>query len=244
MSEQAAGYFTPARNVDHASDYNALSFAVGQIISGRHHVGVVQVKACTNAGNLAAVGFVDVVPMVHQLDAGGGIMPHGTIYHLPYARIQGGGNAVIIDPEEGDIGLALFADRDISVVKATRKAAAPGSFRQNDWADGVYLGGILNSAPSQFVRFSTDGIFVESPTLISITAPAISSAGDWSHDGGLTTTGDVVAAGVSVDFHEHEGVTAGGEISGIPVGGGGGGGGGGSGSDVGSAAGDYWLGLA
>ena len=57
----------------------------------------------------------------------------------------------LIDPTQGDIGLAIFADRDISSVRANRAQANPGSYRRFDMADGVYIGGILNGMPTQTV---------------------------------------------------------------------------------------------
>jgi hypothetical protein len=61
---------------------------------------------------------------------------HGVIYSIPYFRLQGGVNAIIIDPEPGDIGMCGFCSRDISVVKNTKKIANPGSYRKYAWADG------------------------------------------------------------------------------------------------------------
>jgi hypothetical protein len=116
---------------------------------------------------------VDVTPLVNQVDAASNPQPHATIYDLPYMRIQGGSNAIIIDPQPGDIGVAVFASRDISQVKATQAQGNPGSARQYDYSDGLYLGGMLNGAPSQYLQFNPSGISLVSPTAISETAPAI-----------------------------------------------------------------------
>jgi phage baseplate assembly protein gpV len=40
-------------------------------------------------------------------------------------------------------------------------------------ADGLYLGGVLNGTPTQFVRFSTTGIEISSPTQVKMVAPDV-----------------------------------------------------------------------
>jgi hypothetical protein len=155
------------------SEFNALSFLANQILSTRNVATLVQVKAVTNAGGLSPSGFVDVLPLVNQLDGAGNKTPHGVIHNLPYFRLHGGDNAVILDPQVGDIGLAVFADRDISAVKATKAASNPGSKRRSDFADGLYVGGFLNGTPSQYVQFSTAGIKIHSPVAVVLDAPDV-----------------------------------------------------------------------
>ena len=145
--------------LDTASDFNVDALTIKRFLTTFRTAAVVQVISCTNSGDLAAVGFVDVQPMVNMLDGLGNAMPHGTVYNIPYFRVQGGTNAVIIDPEVGDIGLAIFADRDISAVKVNRAVSNPGSFRRADMADGLYFGGFLNAVPTQYFRFCSVGIY-------------------------------------------------------------------------------------
>lgn len=154
-------------------EFNNIAFMVQQAIGKLQTATLVKIEKCTNSGGLSPVGFVDVTPLVNQLDAAGNPTPHVTIFNVPYFRLQGGKNAIIIDPEPGDIGVAVFASRDITKVKATKGAANPGSFRQYSFADGLYLGGMLNAVPTQYVQFSTAGIRIHSPTQIKLDAPDI-----------------------------------------------------------------------
>lgn len=153
-----------------SGQYNALSFMVRRIVGENSHATLVQVKSCTNDGGLSPVGFVDVHPLVNQLDGSGKAVPHGTVHELPYFRLQGGANAIICDPEPGDIGIAVFADQDISSVKATKAEANPGSYRHFDMADGLYLGGFLNGTPSQYVQFNNGGITITTPNDVNVNA--------------------------------------------------------------------------
>jgi phage baseplate assembly protein gpV len=156
---------------------------------------LVRIEACTNSGALSPVGFVDVTPLVNQIDGSqpANPTPHVTIYGLPYLRMQGGANAVILDPQPGDIGIAVFASRDLSKVKSTKTQANPGSYRQYDFADGMYLGGMLNGAPTQYVQFGASGITLVSPTAVTIQAPAIALDGAVTIDGSLTQAGGNVS---------------------------------------------------
>lgn len=112
-------------------------------------------------------------PLVSQVDGGGKTVPHGIINGLLYFRLQGGVNAIIIDPEKGDIGIAVFCDRDISAVKETKGSAPAGSNRRHDMADGFYIGGGLNAAPLRYVHVSGSGITIHAPDAVTVEAPTV-----------------------------------------------------------------------
>ncbi|NKI68967.1 oxidoreductase [Collimonas pratensis] len=167
------GYYGQQDVTANTSEYNALTFLVSQILAGKNTATLVQIKAVTNSGGVSPVGFVDVLPLVNQLDGNNNATPHGVVHNLPYFRLQGGTDAVIIDPKIGDIGVAVFADRDISAVCTAKAAANPGSLRRNDMADGMYFGGMLNGVPVQYIQFAASGINIVSPTKITLTAPLV-----------------------------------------------------------------------
>lgn len=170
--------------MDVANEFATFAFIVKQFMNRVATATLVTVKACTNSGGLSPYGFVDVIPLVNQVTGDGTNVPHGTVYRLPYFRIQGGANAIIMDPEKDDIGLAIFAMRDISAVKAdpakavanaTAKGTPPGSLRQLDMADGLYIGGFLNGTPTQYLQFLQAGAGVKlvSPTKVTVQAPEV-----------------------------------------------------------------------
>lgn len=155
--------------------YNNIYFAIQQALANVQTASIVEVMACSNNGDVSPVGTVDVQILVNQINGQGTPNPHVTMYELPYLRIQGGNDAVIMDPKKGDIGIAVFASRDITNVKSTKAQANPGSLRMHDFSDGMYLGGLLNDVPTQYVRFSSDGISIVSPTAVKIVAPAVNA---------------------------------------------------------------------
>jgi len=145
--------------LDVASDFNYLIFVITSVLRRVRTLGLVQVVTAPYGGSgVNPVGFLDAKLLVNMLDGVGNSQPHGTIYRLPYFRLQGGLNAVICDPVVGDKGVALICDRDISSVKQNRGQANPGSNRRFNLADGLYLGGYLNGTPNQYVYFTPNGI--------------------------------------------------------------------------------------
>lgn len=156
-----------------ASEYATLQFLIRQAMLKMQTATVVKVISCSNAGGISPVGLVTVQPMVNQMTGDRVAVAHGQIFRVPYMRMQGGANAVILDPEPGDLGVCVFASRDISSVKNTKAQANPGSFRTFDWSDAIYIGGLLNGTPTQYVAFASAGITVVSPTKIKLQAPTI-----------------------------------------------------------------------
>jgi hypothetical protein len=154
-------------------EFNNMSFLVQQALGKMQTATLVRVEACTNSGGLSPVGFVDVTPLINQIDGQGNAQPHATIFNVPYSRAQGGANAVIMDPVVGDIGICVFANRDLSKVKSTKKQANPGSYRSFSFSDGLYIGGVLNGTPTQYTQFNNSGITIHSPTAITLSAPDI-----------------------------------------------------------------------
>lgn len=172
------GYVGLQKPVDATDEYNAQQFLMRQFLNSHNYVALVRVVAVDTPGGLSLAGTVDVQPMVNQLDGQGNAIPHGVVNNLVYFRMQGGSDAIIMDPKPGDIGVCVFCDRDSSAVQQTRATANPGSQRRSDMADGVYLGGLLNGVPSQYILFAEGGITILSSTSIKLQAPSIELLGE------------------------------------------------------------------
>lgn len=148
------------------------------------------------------VGFVDVQPLVNMVDGENNGMRQSTLYKLPYFRVQGGKNALIIDPEEGDLGLACYAKRDTEILKETRGKGGPvnpGSGRTLNMADGFYLGGFLNDAPERWVWIKDEGIEIEAVDKLhthgKVTVMDAESGFTVNATAGITLNGDVLVNG-------------------------------------------------
>ncbi|WP_338805143.1 Gp138 family membrane-puncturing spike protein [Xenorhabdus griffiniae] len=119
-------------------------------------------------GGVAPVGYVDILPLVQQVDGAGNVYENATIFNVPYFRYQGGANAVILDPKPGDLGICLVCTRDISKVKRAKNSAPPESKRRFDWSDSLYIGGLLNGTPSQYVHFLDSGINIVATGVVNV----------------------------------------------------------------------------
>lgn len=193
MSENKQAYTGLAGLKDANDEWNRLQFAIRSVVNQMATTQLVQVKTVREDAD----GFaVDVQPMVAQVDGAGNAVPHGTIHNMPVWRVQGGTSAVIVKPVAGDIGIAVFASSDISGVKRSKSPTTPGSWRRFDWSDGMYLGGILNAAPTQFIRMDEDGITITSSGPVEINAPGGATVnGDATVNGNASVDGDVSASG-------------------------------------------------
>lgn len=152
---------------DFDSEQNGLNFAIQQATLKLQTALPVRVMAVRNAG-LAPVGQVDIQVLVDMVDGQGNTVQHGTISNVPYFRLQGGTNAVIVDPSQGDIGMACFCSRDISAVKSVKDAAPPGSWRSHDFSDALYLGGFLNGTPTSYIQITEGGILVHNASGVKL----------------------------------------------------------------------------
>lgn len=186
--------------------------------------------------------MVTVRPLVEGFTGSGDRIPKTEIYGVPVWRLQRGACALIMDPVVGDIGMIAICDRDISGVKATKDSALPGSNRTHNYADALYLGGVLNAEPSQYVSFRDDGIDIVSPLSVTMTAPVLevnasssltfnsanivlngpvnqgagSYAGDFNFKGNITAQGEVTGKGIKLSTHTHPGVQKGNDSTGNP----------------------------
>lgn len=217
MTANEQAYTTFGGLPDTTSEFNRMAFVVRSIMSGQATTTLVIVRAIE--GDPAGPDLrVDVQPMVSQVDGAGNAVEHGVIHGLPVWRLQGGNSAAIVVPAVGDIGLAVFASTDISNVKRAKEPTTPGSFRRFDWADGIYMGGLLNAAPTQFLRLDDSGVTITAaPGLpVTINADTVTMSGDLDVTGSISSGAGSTFGGKAFDSHTHGGVQTGGGTSGPP----------------------------
>lgn len=168
-------------------------FIIQQLISNVHTMIPVEVVSVSvPTGTLAPIGRCSVRPLVQQVDGNNNVYGRGQIINVPYLRVQGGKNAVVLDPVVGDVGLCGFCERDISMVKRTGVEAAPNTRRQYSLNDAVYMFTMMSGTPEQFVHFKDSGIDIKSTGDININGLVIKPNGQL-----------VLANGVVVDTHIH-----------------------------------------
>ncbi|KMW73651.1 oxidoreductase [Photorhabdus luminescens subsp. luminescens] len=220
---------------DFYSEANTLDFVMRQFLS--QHVFITLGLIIKSNGKT-----VDVKPMVHNMTGTGRKIENGIIYNVPIFRLQRGNSAVIMNPVIGDIGLIAICDRDISSVRATKAPALPGSKRTHNYSDAIYLGGVLNAEPQQYIEFSDNQINIVSPNKINVVAPTTEitssnsitmnspsiilngaviqggggNGGNATFGGTVTAKGEITGDGVRLSSHIHGGVKSGGSKTNKP----------------------------
>lgn len=183
--------------------YNQLSFMIRTMINSINTA--IPVKVTEVMAGSGSVGYVKAVPLVNDMDAQGNTVEVAVIPSLPYFRLQGGKVAVITDPVVGDIGVAVFCQKDCTnVVAGTEKPVQAGSFRKFSMSDGWYIGGFLNQAPETFLQLNQDGTAV------------LTANGGITINGDVTINGELTAKGITYSTHVHTGVETGSGNTGRP----------------------------
>lgn len=223
---------------DTSTEANVQEFIFQRMLMSNAFITLAVVSEVSNEGEV-----VTVRPLVEGFTGNGDRIPKTEIYGVPVWRLQRGASAVIMPPVAGDIGIIAICDRDISGIKATKESSLPGSNRTHNYADAIYLGGVLNSEPSQYVKFSNDGIDIVSPLTININSNVVSinaesraeinspqillngnvGQGEGSYAGEahfknkVTSDVDFQAGDISLIGHRTDGVQPGSGKSGLPT---------------------------
>lgn len=156
--------FTPTG--PQTNDAESLDYIFKQMLAGYFFAEIVEVTSVRGeAPNLV----VDVLPLVTRLDQKMQMVQNSVVYNIPVFRLQRGNSAIIMNPVAGDIGVMLVCDRDNSVARANRRESVPGSRRAHSRSDGVYIGGIINMQPTQFIEFADGEINITTPNPVNIT---------------------------------------------------------------------------
>lgn len=168
-------------------------YIINTLIGAMHTCSLVKVTAVSiPADALEPIGRCSIQPLVQKVDGNNNVYSRGIIDNVPYLRVQGGTNAIVIDPVVGDIGIAAFCDRDISMVKRTGEEAAPNTLRQYDLNDAVYLFSCMSGTPSQYIQFLSSGINIKTTGDLNINGLVIKPNGQL-----------ILANGVIADTHIH-----------------------------------------
>ena len=156
-------YNTP---LDVATEADSLLSNLELFIAGKHFTEIVMVTAIYGeAPNLK----VDFLPLVTRTTNTGAPIPNAQVYGASVFRLQRGSSAIIMDPVVGDIGIALYCDKDSDNARRERISGAPNTTRCHSRIDALYLGGLLNQQPDQFIEFADNAINITSPNPVNVT---------------------------------------------------------------------------
>jgi hypothetical protein len=207
---------TPKYGAPFEAQYNkdqALDYVIKRAIRRMHTAQLVQVLAVT-AGT-GAVGFLTIQPLVLDQDTNGIVIVGAPIYNVPFLRYQAGPSAVIMDPVVNDIGLAIFAEKDITgtkakIIQGLSPLGAATTDRTFSDGDAIYLGGVMNPAPTQWVKFlPSGGVDISTTGPLTIEAASVTINAPVTVNSTLATTGETTVKNLPVSTHYHGNVQTG-----------------------------------
>ena len=138
---------------------------------------------------------VDLQPAIQVVLTNNTFLDMPKLFDIPVLEIGGKNLSVKIPLQEGDTGIVIFCDRDITLFKQEKKNTQPNTLRKHDLSDGIFI-------PMRFGNASaSDNITIQSAdgsTKFEVTSSGISVKGD------ITVEGDVIADGISLKNHTHQ----------------------------------------
>ena len=192
MSEelsQNSGEFTGS------SEYNVLDFVIRSIVCGLVNTAIpVRVDKVERPAEGGGAGYLSATPLIKMRSAKGDALDVVSIPKLRWFRLQHGTAAIIVDPKPGDIGLAVFAQQDVSALNGGSEPLQPGSFRCYSISDGFYFGGFWGQKPTTFIRIEDNGqVTVTAPQSVVVNSinVTVNASGSTKIDSpSVTITGD------------------------------------------------------
>ncbi|MGP9421487.1 phage baseplate protein [Ewingella sp. AOP9-I1-14] len=197
----ADNLFTPTSA--QTSDAESLQYVFKKLLSGAFFIELVTVLEMRGvAPNLV----VDVLPLVTRTDPSGAIIDNSPIYNIPVFRLQRGGSAIIMNPMPGDIGMIAICDRDNSLARENRKQSLPATKRTHSKSDALYLGGFLNSEPTQYIEFADNKLNIVAPFGVNVTTPEMYVSGNIKSGGNITDNSNSQSASLKTlrdNYNQH-----------------------------------------
>ncbi|QCE34699.1 hypothetical protein FAI40_04665 [Acetobacteraceae bacterium] len=132
-------------------------------------------------------------------------IPQTLLYNVPYFRLQGGANAVILDPQPGDIGQLILNGRDVSDVKNQQKTALPPSKRLFSQNDCFFLPSLFGQNAKQYLMANQEGwkLHADKGASIVIEADKIELVGEVTIKGTLSVSDDITAGEKQISLQNH-----------------------------------------
>ncbi len=184
------------------TQYNALDFLIKNTMHSMLNTAL-PVKVVEVIEEMALDGgsktlYLSLLPLILQYDAYGKVLENQIIYKVPCFSLQSGKAAILMKPEVNDIGIAIFAQQDISQLSNIPKK--PASYRSFSFADAIYIGsiqGMGTTEPEIFIKFLQEGeIEIEAKESVRIKSAKVEIvADDILLEGNVRVEGDMILEG-------------------------------------------------
>ncbi len=150
---------------DLTSEYNALNFIITSIIKSTVNTCYAVTVTKVDADNQK----VTVKPLIAQIDADNNKIELPEIFEIPYFRYSAGRTAVKLNPVAGDIGVLIIFKSDSNNIKTgDNSQILPNTFLNYPLYSGIYIGGMLNNDPENYIEIKDDSITINANKKIVI----------------------------------------------------------------------------
>lgn len=168
-----------------------------------------------------AKNTVDVQPAIQSVMKDNSFMDLPPVFTVPVISLGGNGLSIRIPLKEGDTGIIICADTDITLFIQELKNTQPQTLRRHDLADCFFIPSTFGKVtPSQ-----TSDIVIQNDSgsvAFVISSSGISIKGDLTVEGEIKATKEITATNalnqeIPLTNHAHTGVQTGGGTSGGSV---------------------------
>lgn len=234
-------YAPPSGNLAEASDLaGLLRFSIRKYLQQTDDMLPAQIVSYDRASNRAKVQ-----PLIAFVTTKNEQVQRAAVGSVPVLTLGGGGFVLSFPLKPGDLGWIKANDRDLTTFMQLLGPTAPASQRQKTFEDAMFIpdvmmkgvtiagedddavvlqsldGSVRIALLSDTIKMTAPNIILDTP-ITTITGALVAGTDSTSSrtatfNGTITTTGDVIANGISLDSHVHSGVQPGGGDTGGPV---------------------------
>ena len=185
----------PSYNIaDANSEAGLLEFSGDKLSEKLEKITVAEVISYNQSTNRVVVQILN-----QAVTSDGQKLPRKPLEDIPVVQLSGGGFTVNFPLQQGDKGLLLACDRDISIFKQNLTTYAPATYQKHRYKDSFFLpllvnGGVgsstaltVTNASGVILSISNDSVVINTPQL-TINSQTTITSGELKAGNGATGT--------------------------------------------------------
>ena len=185
----------PSYNLaDGNTEAGLLDFSGDKLFESLEKITVAEVISYNPTTNRAVLQILN-----QAVTSDGQKLPRKPLEDIPVVQLSGGGFTVNFPIQQGDKGILLACDRDISVFKQNLTTYAPATYQKHRYKDSFFLpllvnGGFgsstaltISNASGVILSISNDSVVINTPQL-TINSSTTTTSGELKAGNGATGT--------------------------------------------------------
>ena len=185
----------PSYNLaDGNTEAGLLDFSGDKLFESLEKITVAEVISYNPTTNRAVLQILN-----QAVTSDGQKLPRKPLEDIPVVQLSGGGFTVNFPIQQGDKGILLACDRDISVFKQNLTTYAPATYQKHRYKDSFFLPLLVNggfgsstsltvsNASGVILSISNDSVLINTPQL-TINSSTTTTSGELKAGNGATGT--------------------------------------------------------